>query len=228
MNAILINQNNRRYFREFIIRQRFELAVILVLLITAVIFCISCSQTPRTKATVLVQKRVKKSLTFPDSYEKIEITIDSAFAPYNDPDYYEKMLTVGRYDQEIQRNEDSIKKLESSMEFWSKFHSAYEKIRFNEDSVLCETCTQRGTELKSYADKVYSELAKFIKQPRRFIGYKVIHEYRAKKNSDEDFIDGYLYIIDKDCKKILAEYNLDSEDYKNIELAILNFNLLPK
>lgn len=225
MNVILRNQNNRRYFREYIIKQRFELAVILLLLITAVIFCISCSQTPRTKVTALVQKRVKKSLTLPDSYKKIEITIDSAFAPNNDPDYYEKMLTVGRYDQEIQRSEDSIKKLESSMEFWSKFNSIYEKIRYNEDSVLHDTYIQKCMELNSYADKIYSELVKFIKQPRRFIGYKVIHKYRARKDSDEDFIGSYLYIIDKDCKKILAEYNLDSEDYKIIELAVLNFKM---
>lgn len=226
MNTILINQNNRRYFREYIIKQRFELAVILLLLITAVIFCISCSQSPRTKVTALVQKRVKKTLTYPDSYKRIEITIDSAFAPNHDPDYYEKMLKVGKYNQEIQKIEDSIKKLESSIEFWSKFHSAYEKIRFNEDSVLCETYIQRREELNSYADKIYSELAKFIKQPRRFIGYKVIHKYRAKSDSDEDFIGACFYIIDKDCKKILVEYDLDSEDYKTIELA--NLNLLSK
>ena len=223
MNAILINQNNNRYFREYITKQRFELAVILVLLITAVIFCVSCSQTPRTKITALIQERAKKSLALPDSYKRFEITIDSAFAPKNDPNYYEKMLQAGKYEQEILTYENSIKQLESSMEFWSRFHSTYEKIRFNEDSVLRDTYIQKCTELKSYADKVYSELVKFIKQPRRFIGYKVIHEYRAKKDSDEDFIAGYLYIIDKDCKKILAEYDLNSEDYKIMELAILNF-----
>ena len=223
MNAILINQNNKRYFREHITKQRFELAVILVLLITAVIFCISCSQTPRNKITSLIQERAKKSLALPDSYKRVEITIDSAFAPKNDPDYYEKMLQAGKYNQEIQRSEESIKKLESSMEFWSRFHSTYEKIRFNEDSVLRDTYIQKCTELKSYADMVYSELVKFIKQPRRFIGYKVTHKYRAKKDSDEDFMAGYFYIIDKDCEKILVEYDLDSEDYKTMELAILNF-----
>ena len=223
MNAILINQNNKRYFRKYIIKQRFELAAILLLLITAVIFCISCSQTPRTKITALVQERAKKSLVLPSSYTKIEISIDSAYAPKNDPNYYEKMLQAGKYEQEVLKYENSIKQLESSMEFWSRFHSTYEKIRFNEDSVLRDTYIQKCTELKFYADKVYSELAKFIKQPRRFIGYKVTHEYRAKKDSDEDFIGGYFYIIDKDCKKILAEYNINSEDYKIIELAILNF-----
>ena len=229
MNATLINQNNRRYFREFIIKQRLELAVILVLLITAVIFCVSCSQTPRTKATALVQERVKKSLTHPDSYTKIEISIDSAYAPKNEPNYYEKMLLAGKYEQEILKYENSIKQLESSMEFWSRFHSIYERVRYNEDSVLHDTYIQKSTELNSYVDKVYDELVKFTKQPRRFIGYKVIHKYRAKKDSDEDFMAGYFYIIDKDCKKILVEYDLDSEDYKTMELAIMNFkNVLVK
>ena len=229
MNATLINQNNRRYFREFIIKQRLELAVILVLLITAVIFCVSCSQTPRTKVATLVQERAKKSVALPSSYTKIEISIDSAYAPNNDPNYYEKMLQAGKYDKQILKCKNSIKQLESSMEFWSKFHSTYEKIRYNEDSVLRDTYIQKITELNSYVDKVYDELAKLTKQPRRFIGYKVIHRYRAKKDSGEDFVVGYLYIIDKDCKKILAEYDLDSEDYKTMKLAILNFkNVLVK
>ncbi len=40
MNTSLINQNNRIYFHEFIIKQRILFAVILSLIITAVILCI--------------------------------------------------------------------------------------------------------------------------------------------------------------------------------------------
>lgn len=46
MNASLINQNNRYYFRKFIVIKRIELAIILVLLITAAVLCISSATHP--------------------------------------------------------------------------------------------------------------------------------------------------------------------------------------
>ena len=47
----------------------------------------------------------------------------------------------------------------------------------------------------------------------RFIGYKVTHSYSAQDDTGEAFSGEKVYIMDKDMKTILAEYDADSMDY---------------
>ena len=69
--------------------------VILAILITA------CSQSPEQKANALIQEKVKNSLYHPETYEAVETIIDSAFAPKDDPAFYEKTLKIYHYAKDL-------------------------------------------------------------------------------------------------------------------------------
>ena len=47
----------------------------------------------------------------------------------------------------------------------------------------------------------------------RFIGFKVTHRFSAKNGDGETFTGEKVYIMDKDMKKIIAQYNIESIDY---------------
>ena len=47
----------------------------------------SCGKSPQDKATAYVEKDMPKSLVKPDSYDPIETKVDSAFAPFDSPDF---------------------------------------------------------------------------------------------------------------------------------------------
>ena len=51
-------------------------------------------------------------------------------------------------------------------------------------------------------------------EKKRFIGWKVYHNYRADNNAGQTLIGNQFYIIDKDFTKIL--YNKDEESFDNI------------
>ena len=57
---------------------------------------ISCSQPSENKVDTLIQESVKKSLSHPESYLAIETVVDSAFAPFDDPSFYERTLEISK------------------------------------------------------------------------------------------------------------------------------------
>ena len=50
----------------------------------------SCQKTPEDKANDLIKENIAKMLTYPDSYESVETTIDSLFTPMYTVAFYEK------------------------------------------------------------------------------------------------------------------------------------------
>lgn len=60
------------------------LALLLVLLV-------SCSSN-EDKANRLIKKEMKKTLFIADSYEPVETQLDSAFAPFDNPELFERMF----------------------------------------------------------------------------------------------------------------------------------------
>lgn len=66
----------------------------IMVFILAIMTIMSCSQSQEDKVNALIQKSVKKSLSNPESYLPIETVVDSAFAPFDNPSFYEKTLEI--------------------------------------------------------------------------------------------------------------------------------------
>jgi hypothetical protein len=67
---------------------------------------ISCSQSQKDKVNALIQESVRKSLAYPESYKPLETVVDSAFAPFDDPVFYEKTLEICKLN--IEEYSDSL------------------------------------------------------------------------------------------------------------------------
>ena len=52
----------------------------------------ACSRTQEEKANLLIKEDIQKVLVKPDTYEPIETKLDSAFAPYETPEFMENTL----------------------------------------------------------------------------------------------------------------------------------------
>lgn len=138
----------------------------------AVISILSCSQSPQNEVNALIQKNVEKTLSHPESYEALQTVVDSAFAPFDDPAFFEKTLEICKMN--IEEESDS----------------------------LAAKIAERGQELIAMMGTEY-----------RFIGYKVTHSYSARDDEGVTFTGEKVYIMDKDMKNVLAEYDTDSMDY---------------
>ena len=72
----------------------------------AVISILSCSQSPQNEVNALIQKNVEKTLSHPESYEALQTVVDSAFAPFDDPAFFEKTLEICKMN--IEEESDSL------------------------------------------------------------------------------------------------------------------------
>ena len=55
---------------------------------------VACSQSQEKKAEALIKESLKKSLYKPETYKPVETKVDSAFAPYDDPAFFEELAEL--------------------------------------------------------------------------------------------------------------------------------------
>ena len=51
----------------------------------------------------------------------------------------------------------------------------------------------------------------------KFIGFKAQHTYRAKNNAGNTLIGKIEFIFDKDLTHVVAQYDMDSEEYQSVQ-----------
>lgn len=192
--------------------------VILTIVITA------CSQSPEQKANALIQEKVKNSLNLPETYEAVETIIDSAFAPKDDPAFYEKTLKLSSYMVDYQKNREKADNAERSMSIWKgPYMSEYAKREYNEAKQEYDDCVKLEEKLRNKMQKAYKELEKIAEPGRRFIGFKVTHKFRAQNNAGNTLMGKFVFIMDEDLTKVLASYDTDSEDYIIVQMLYQRF-----
>ena len=205
-----------------------------LLLISSIILITSCIQTTEDKINNLVEQHIKTCLYVPDSYESVTTKVDSAFTPYNDPGFHEKLMTLNKYSDNISEHDANIKSEEweissakSSMAIWSDGYSATARHEYKEAKEQLSEHQKKYEELLAEKEKLikkgkqlYDEIIKETKSPKRFIGYQVNHRYRAENNDGQKLLGDVLYVFNKDLSKMLLVYDLDSNDFHIIEELI--------
>ena len=185
-------------------------------LVASLLFA-ACGQSPEEKAKKLVEESVKKSLYHPESYEPVEVILDSAFAPKDDPEVYEKAVKLCKLSKSGQEYEDNMKRAKSSMAIWSgPYMSSYSRNEYNEAKEKFDFYNDKVEETRSKIEKIYKDIVKLAEPGRRFIGFKVSHKFRAKNNNGDVLMGSYIYLVDKNITEILAEYDTESEEYQMV------------
>ena len=189
-----------------------------IIIIAAATLCLSsCTKTPVQKAESLIKDEMQKTLYHPDTYVAKETTLDSAFAPYDDPEFYEKSLKYVKLNVAINKYESEASHQKSSMAIWSgpyqdafdRNHYREAKDKYNKAIANRDKAIKESTELKE-------ELERLLKQKETFIGFSAIHSYHANNNAGQTVAGNIEFIFDKDMKEIVAEYDMDSEEYQAV------------
>lgn len=190
---------------------------ILFVTIATLVF-VGCTMSPEKKAASIAEKAVKASLYHPNSYDPIGTVVDSAFAPVDDPDFFEKTLKLYELGIEMEDCDSEMKHAKFSMMIWSGSWDAYSKNEYNQRKEEYEKYAAKMETLQKKVEKLSEEMKGIAEQGRNFIGWKVTHSYRAQNNAGQTLIGESVFILDPEMTQILAGYNTDDSDYKNVQM----------
>jgi hypothetical protein len=173
----------------------------------AMLSVISCSQPSENKVDTLIQESVKKSLSHPESYLAIETVVDSAFAPFDDPVFYEKTLEISKMTLE---SLDYVRKAqEASRDVKSKGH-----VHMSDSAEAISNLYNRKVDsLSAKIQEKGRKLMDMMGTEYRFIGFKVTHVYSVEDDGENATIRKRIFIMDDKLTKSLAEYDASSKEY---------------
>lgn len=195
-----------------IMKKIFYLALVAIVMV-------ACGQSQEQKAEYLIKESLKKSLYKPETYKPVETKVDSAFAPCDDPAFFEELEELGKMNSEYEELESKAKHAKSSMAIWSgPYMSAYGRNEYQEAKSDYEEANAKLEKLKTKGRKQFEKIANMLQVSNKFIGYKAVHNYRADNNAGNTLIGNTIFFIDKNFEEIT--YSMEVDEYNQVQEAI--------
>ncbi|ELX67900.1 hypothetical protein [Prevotella nigrescens] len=168
----------------------------------------ACSRTQEEKANLLIKEDIQKVLVKPDTYEPIETKLDSAFAPYETPEFMENTLKCVQLFMKIKEYKEKIKVAKSMMTIYEdNLGFPYFKNEYNEYKAEYKEATNKRNEIEKRLKRSGRKLKELVNAKREFIGYKTMHHYRADNNAGNTVLGTGFYLFDKDINTILISFS---------------------
>ena len=171
----------------------------------------------RGKSRVSDWGHSEKNLYHPESYEAVEIQLDSAYAPFDDPKFYEKTLKLANYNSQAIELDKEMKQAKSSMAIYSDRYSEYSRNEYQESKEKYENTQAELEALKSKVEKLVEEIKAETQKTPSFIGFKARHKYRANNNAGNTVFGMQLFLFDKEISSIITSYDMDAEEYQLVQ-----------
>lgn len=188
-----------------------------IIILISCLFCISCSKSKEEKIQELVDNSIKNDLFFPDSYDPIEVYIDSVFDNMLSPENIEMADRIIKIDNEIKALNDDI---EYEMEVLGMYYnSSLFKYEIAQSKRKIQNLENSRFEKENQLMQLFNSLQEQYWQRREFTGYCAIQKFRAKNNDNQICIGQYAVYIDTEATKSIAYYDLSSKQlvaYNNI------------
>ena len=183
---------------------------------------VACSQSQEQKAEALIKESLKKSLYKPETYKPVETKVDSAFAPYDDPAFFEELAELGKMNSEYEDLEEKAKRAKSSMAIWSgPYQTAYGRNEYQEAKEEYDKANAQIEKLKTKGKKQYEKVVSMLQSERKFIGYKALHNYRADNNAGNTLIGNTIFFINQNFTEV--RYSMEEDEYEQVQNAIRQF-----
>jgi hypothetical protein len=183
----------------------------------------SC-QTKEDKANKLIKENMYKTLYDFASYEPIETIIDSAFTSiYRDSSILHKAHMIDVLLDLSSEYLEKAKDSSSSMEIWSDSYSysSYGRSKYNSARDEVNEFLGKSKNYLNitylYQDSIKIEVSNFTKT---FIGWQANHKFRCKTKGGSSSLADYIYVFDKEFKKILYYEDTDDEKVKTAKKLI--------
>lgn len=167
------------------------------------------------KAQDLANEAIKKSLYIPDSYDPVSFELDSAFAPYDDPEYRGLILEMMKTGISVQEVQQEMSDAESDMAIWGNgIYSAFSELQYREAKEKYDNAQEK---YQNIANKINDQKEKYLKirnQKPTFIGFKGVQVFRAKNNAGNVLMGKNEIFFDKELSKVIGMLDMEEEDYE--------------
>ena len=189
-----------------------------VLLFTfAVIIAVSCTSNEK-RAEKLIKDYMFKNLHDYSSYEPVETKVDTA---YNDLLYIDSaVIRVALFMDAEEMQRESMKDVDDALDnlsLWSSpYMTSYGRSKYKEAKSKLIESLNNAAEAAQTAYKIASEVNEISKNVDydEMYGWKVSHKFRCNNRGGNKMLGQYVFIIDKNFKRILNEYDIEDESMK--------------
>lgn len=182
-----------------------------LILILISFFCFSCSKTKDEKIQEIVNNTIKNDLFFPESYDPIEVKIDSVFDNMLSSENIEIACEIIRIDDEIKALNNKIEKEREKLGIYN--NAWFLKHEIAESKRKIQEFENKWTEKENQIMQLFNSLQEQYWQRREFTGYCAIQKFRSKNNDNQICIGQYAVCIDTEATKSLAFYSLKNEQF---------------
>jgi len=169
----------------------------------------ACSVSNEKKAESLIKDSIQKVLIFPDSYDPIEMQLDSAFTPQHDPSFIQLCLDFNEKGVELESLQEDIAMAEREKSLYNPSLSAYFRTRYQQAIEKYDSLIQKNELLTGQLKKLGEELSAQATKEPEFIGYFAHQSYRAKNNAGDTLMEEKYFLFDKDVSSILYVWDKD-------------------
>lgn len=187
-------------------------SILYLLLILAITSCVKSNE---QKAQELADKATKENLYIPDSYDPISIELDSAFAPFDSPEFTKLITEMTQVGQEVSSINEEIAEAEKSMAIWGDGGlSEYGKLEYNQAKEKYDKAQQSLSNAQALILQQREKFLEMKNHKKEFIGFKGVLKFRAKNNAGNVLMGNNVFLFDKEITKIINMY--DDEEYQTI------------
>lgn len=188
-------------------------AGVICMLLTSVLT--SCSKSPEEKAKELSESKIKESLIIPDSYDLASIELDSAFSPYDTPEFYDLTVELAKDGVAINEVRNDKQHAKSSIALWSgPYQTSYDRTEQNSAREKYRQAKNSEANIIRHAKGVAEKMRIMLSKEPEFIGMKAKVKYRAKNNDGEILMSTAKVVFDKDMTKVNDIYDMDGDEYQ--------------
>lgn len=207
------------------------LSLAIVLLLVSMAFS-SCSMSKEEKARKLSEEKIKETLADPESFDMVTFEMDSAYAPFDDPQFYELTIQLLNSKQMLDAAKEDKNNAELEYALFndhSIYASEFEKAQRRQAKEKLDKIRNTLVSLNSRDSTIVSKIRMSLSAGRKFIGYKTRVTYRATDNYANNINGGKtsrnpdhvlsgiseaVILTDKDLTKAIAFFDCGSDEYQ--------------
>lgn len=186
---------------------------IIVLIISALCF-VACQESKEEKAEKLIKKAFNSIIVNIDTYEPIETTVDSAFAPMQTAETFQIIENTPSRIILYQELKDQMERTQSLMAIYESPYSSYDKTQYMQYKEKYETAKKKLADMDEKSLALEKKFDEMSKQEPVFNGYLVRHKYRYVNKDGNKTIGEYLFLMNKELTEIEATIDLEDENIK--------------
>jgi len=186
--------------------------------VTTLLLFVACSQTDKDRAEALIKDALQLELYNPDTYKPVDTHLDSAFAPYDDPAFFDQVEALVTLQLNIQQLDSNLRAAKDTMALLTVPMSDTDEQKYEEARGKYESSMAELDEVRLKGDSLLVDIVRTLQRERRFIGYKVVHAYRADDSAGNMQAGNTVFLIDSLFSRVV--YSLELTSYEKIQKII--------